>query len=182
MPRFDARERHAIHGIAAPPAEVLRRALALPVAPDGVVRTLFRLRGLSPRGTLEHFFAAGATLERTATTVVVGLRANRHGFVPVASAEAWAGAADGHAIAIVVDLRATEAAAGTSVSTETRVRASTPEARRVFRLYWSVVGIFSAWIRRRWLRAIARACRQASAPPRRRPPSTSDRRRRRGGP
>ena len=158
MPRFDAREHHASHGVALPPAEALRRALAIPVAPDAIVRTLFRLRGLSARGTLEQFFAQGAVLERGAGSYVVGLLAGRGGFLPVPSAEAWRDAPTPHALKIVVDLRAISAAGGTSVSTETRVLAHSAAARRAFRLYWLIVGPFSALIRRRWLRAIARAC------------------------
>jgi hypothetical protein len=58
----------------------------------------------------------------------------------------------------VFDLRAVEGPGGTSVTTETRVLAPDAGSRRAFRLYWLVVGPFSALIRRRWLRAIARAC------------------------
>jgi hypothetical protein len=36
------------------------------------------------------------------------------------------------------------------------VHALTPRARRLFRLYWLAIGPFSALIRRRWLKAIAR--------------------------
>jgi hypothetical protein len=41
--------------------------------------------------------------------------------------------------------------------TETRVQALSAAARRRFRLYWLVVGPFSALIRRRWLSAACRA-------------------------
>jgi hypothetical protein len=41
------------------------------------------------------------------------------------------------------------------LSTETRVLALDGKSRLAFRIYWLVVGPFSALIRRRWLRAIA---------------------------
>ena len=50
---------------------------------------------------------------------------------------------------------ASRAAPDRIVRTLLRVHALTPRARRLFRLYWLVVGPFSALIRRRWLRAIA---------------------------
>jgi hypothetical protein len=159
MPRFDAREHHAIHGIRLTPAETLRRGLAIPIAPDLIVSTLFRLRGFAPRGTLEAFFAKGVVLERTPDTWVTGLLAGPGGFLPVAGAEAWRHAT--HALKIVFDLRAMPGPAGTLVTTETRVLACDATSRRAFLLYWRVVGPFSALIRRRWLRAIARACADA---------------------
>src|SRR6266568_8960026 len=48
-------------------------------------------------------------------------------------------------------------AGGTRLATETRVHATDSAARRRFRLYWFVVGPFSALIRRRWLAAARRA-------------------------
>jgi hypothetical protein len=47
-------------------------------------------------------------------------------------------------------------AGGTRLSTETRVFASSPAARRRFALYWRVIYPGSALIRRMWLRAIER--------------------------
>jgi uncharacterized protein YndB with AHSA1/START domain len=46
--------------------------------------------------------------------------------------------------------------AGSMVSTETRIHARTPRARRRFGAYWRVIYPGSALIRRMWLRAIAR--------------------------
>ena len=43
---------------------------------------------------------------------------------------------------------------GTIVSTETRVYAATPRARRAFALYWFAIRLGSGLIRREWLRAI----------------------------
>jgi hypothetical protein len=60
---------------------------------------------------------------------------------------------------IAFDLVARADGDGSVLSTETRVHAPTRRARRAFRLYWLVVGPFSALIRRRWLRAASRAAR-----------------------
>ena len=46
--------------------------------------------------------------------------------------------------------------AGSIVSTETRVFANTPSARRRFAVYWRLIYPGSAIIRRSWLRAIER--------------------------
>jgi hypothetical protein len=45
---------------------------------------------------------------------------------------------------------------GRTLATETRVQLTDPRSRRRFKLYWLIVGPFSALIRRIWLRAIAR--------------------------
>lgn len=44
----------------------------------------------------------------------------------------------------------------TRLSTETRVRCLDPASRRRFRVYWTAVGPFSAWIRREVLRLVKR--------------------------
>ncbi len=45
---------------------------------------------------------------------------------------------------------------GTKLSTETRVTAASPAARRTFGLYWLLIRLPSGLIRRLWLRAIRR--------------------------
>ena len=45
---------------------------------------------------------------------------------------------------------------GTLISTETRIAATDPGARRRFRLYWLLIGPWSGLIRREWLRAAER--------------------------
>jgi hypothetical protein len=124
--------------------------LATPVVPDGFVRTLFRLRGLRGTGTIEEALARMGfeVLERTPTSFVVG-----------ASGRPWrlhepVGRFDDMSpgrVRMVADVRAD----GSTLSTETRVAAVDGAARRRFRLYWGVVGPFSALIRRRWLAAAA---------------------------
>jgi hypothetical protein len=62
----------------------------------------------------------------------------------------------GFALASMNFLVASDGANGTWVSTETRVVATSPKARRIFAAYWRVIYPGSAIIRRMWLRAIER--------------------------
>jgi hypothetical protein len=137
VPDYEVWERHSVT-LRLPPERALAVALASPAAPDRIVRTLLRLRGIGvPRGSLEEFATTSPFRElgRTETEFVAGLSPG--------------------ALRIAFDLRAEPAAGGSLLTTETRVHALTSRARRLFRLYWLVVGPFSALIRRRWLKAIA---------------------------
>ena len=58
LPEFDVHELHDIH-VAAPPETAFAAALGIPVAPDALVRALFRVRGL-PSGHEPVALAAGA--------------------------------------------------------------------------------------------------------------------------
>jgi hypothetical protein len=89
-------------------------------------------------------------LARTDAEIVLGGSGTpwrpRGGIHPFADARAGQ-------VRIVVDFRAD----GERLTTETRVAAVDEAALRAFRRYWRVVGPFSAVIRRRWLRTIARS-------------------------
>jgi hypothetical protein len=156
LPDYDVREYHE-RAVAAPPETAVAAALGIPVAPDRLVRTLFRLRGL-PRGgsVLGLLRALGLTpLVEEPACVVLGAAgrpwSRRAGLVPLH------GAGPGH-VRIVVELSAIAAAPGHSVlATETRVAAIDASSRRAFRAYWLAVGPFAALIRRRWLQAAERA-------------------------
>jgi hypothetical protein len=54
----------------------------------------------------------------------------------------------------VVNFHVRPAAGGTELTTETRIQATSGDARRKFRRYWRIVMPGSALIRRAWLRAI----------------------------
>jgi hypothetical protein len=157
LPDFDVGQRHEVE-LAVPPEQALRHALAVPAAPDAFVRLLFRLRGLRPEGSIEHFMAANGftVLERSARTWVVGLVA-RGSRVPVSDAATWRAAAPRHGVKIAADFRAEAGPRGSRLITETRVAAMDATARFRFRCYWLIVGPFSKMIRRRWLRAAAAA-------------------------
>jgi hypothetical protein len=139
LPEFDVRERHE-RFVAASPEQALQLALAEPATQDWIVRTLFRLRRIPSASTITELAAEIGLeeCERTPTSwVAVGRKNPRIG----------------------IDFVALPAGTGCLLTTETRVHATTARARRLFRLYWLIVGPFSALIRRRWLRAIARAAR-----------------------
>ncbi len=59
-------------------------------------------------------------------------------------------------VRVGMDFRLHELAAGTRLATETRVVATGPHARRVFRLYWFAIRAGSGITRREMLTAIAR--------------------------
>jgi hypothetical protein len=175
LPEYDIDELHERH-VAAPPERAFAAALELPVAPDRVVAALFRLRGLGRRGTIGSLAVPGALeLERTETSLVAGLvgrpwRPRGDAPSPPADADAWRAYAEPGTVRMALAFWAEPHGEGARLSTETRVAATDATARRAFRLYWLVVGPFSALIRRRWLTAAARstgATRRRGVQPRR---------------
>jgi hypothetical protein len=165
LPDFDVGERHDV-AVPVDPERALELALGTLAAPDGVVRALFAARGMVARKeTIERFFPAHrfVVLARTPTEWVVGavgaVWRPRGGLVPLGTAEAWRAAEEPGTIKAAADFRAERIPGGSRLTTETRVKAIDEHARRAFRLYWLVVGPFSALIRRRWLQAIQQATR-----------------------
>lgn len=163
LPRFDVHERHEIE-LAVPPERALELVLAIPAAPDRIVRALTGARGMVARDQpLERFFLAHrfVVLDRTPTEWVGGSAGAvwrpRGGLVPLQDPEAWRAAAVPGTIKAAIDFRAEAHPGGSRLSTETRVLAMDDRARRAFRLYWLAVGPFSALIRRRWLQAVKSA-------------------------
>ena len=143
------------------PEATMEATLRLPVAPDWIVRLLFLLRGLGAgqQSILEFGSTDGfVLLEQTPTSLVFGAAGRWQGGQRSATnCDEWLGwSAPG--IKIVADFRALPTGHGrTRLTTETRVWPLDRASAFVFRLYWLVVGPFSALIRRRWLRAIARS-------------------------
>lgn len=140
LPSYEVREYHDI-AVRTSPEAAVAAALALRAASDPIVATLFWLRRI-PGGELpfREFFS-------------------RLGLKPVVSTDrAFVGVGDLFGVRIAFGIWA-EARGdhGARLATETRVHARSATARRRFRLYWLVVGPFSALIRRRWLSAARRA-------------------------
>jgi hypothetical protein len=170
LPRYDVHERHETE-LPVPPERALELLLSLPAAPDWIVRLLIGARGMAARDeSLERFFLAHrfVVLSQTPTELVAGavgaVWRPRGGLVHLDGADAWRNANVPGTIKAAVDFRAEPAARGSRLSTETRVLASDPRARRAFRVYWLVVGPFSALIRRRWLAAAMAAAKRSGAP------------------
>ena len=140
LPRYDVREYHEITVLASPEA-ALAAALAVPAAGDPIVAALFWLRRV-PGGSLplRDFFSQIHIRPAISTpTAFIGL-----------------GEALGVTIAFGLWAGSSRGVGGTRLATETRVHALNSTARSRFRLYWLVVGPFSALIRRRWLSAARR--------------------------
>jgi hypothetical protein len=157
MPGWDARERHQ-RRVPASPRDAVAAAIGIPVAPDPLVRALFRVRGL-PGGGSVHGALRALGFEQLVwedERVVLGAAGrpwSRRGRIgPFASA----GPGE---IRMLLELSATEVEGGALLVTETRVAAVDAAARRAFRRYWFAVGPFSALVRRRWLAAAERALR-----------------------
>jgi hypothetical protein len=158
LPVYDVVERHQRHVPALADAAVAA-ALAAPVAPDGLVRTLFRLRGLHGGGTVDGAVRGlgFAELVHEPDCVVVGAagrpwKPRGGGLVPFDKAGAGQ-------IRMLLEVSATPDGTGSLLYTETRVAAMDAGSRRAFRRYWHVVGPFSGLIRTRWLAAAERALR-----------------------
>jgi hypothetical protein len=158
LPEYDAHERHE-RRVPGTPELAVAAALGTPVAPDGLVRTLFRVRGLPGGGSLLGALRAIGLepLVEEPTCVVLG--AAGRPWSPRSRLTPFDKAGAGQ-VRIVFDVTATTVADGMSrLATETRVAAMDAKARRAFRRYWLAVGPFSALIRRRWLAAAERALR-----------------------
>ncbi len=129
------------------PERALAHALSTPVAPDRLVRTLFKLRGFDPDGSLEVFGSRAPfkVLSHTPTEWVAGV-----GFEPPGRVRA------------VMNLKTVSrpgADGWSRLTTETLARAEDPAAARMFKAYWLFVGPFSKLIRKRWLRAMSERAR-----------------------
>jgi hypothetical protein len=158
LPEYDARERHE-RRVRGTPELAVAAALAAPVAPDGIVRTLFRVRGLSGGGSLGEALRAIGLEPLVEEPDCVVLGAAGRPWSPRSRLTPFDEAGAGE-IRMVFDITATAAGDGMSIlATETRVVAMDASARRAFRRYWLAVGPFSALIRRRWLAAAERALR-----------------------
>jgi hypothetical protein len=158
LPAYDVVERHErlVH---ASPADALAAALAAPVAPDGLVRTLFRLRGLHRGGGTVYGAMRGmgfSELVREPDCVVVG--AAGRPWTPRGGLVTFDKAGPGQ-VRMLLEVSATPVGDGAMLYTETRVAAMDDRSRRAFRRYWLVVGPFSGVIRRRWLAAAERILR-----------------------
>ena len=141
LPRYDVREYHETT-VAADADDVLEAALGMPAASDPLVAGLLWLRRVpGGRLPLRDF------LRHLGFTLVVS---TTRSFGAVAPSGAT-GVRLGFAVWVEPD-----ANGRARLATETRVLAERPGARLRFRLYWLVVGPFSALIRRRWLAAAKR--------------------------
>jgi hypothetical protein len=153
LPRFDVHELHSV-ALPLPPEAALALALSTPVSADPLVRVLFRLRGLRGRGSIGDALVSLGLRELARADGEIVFGAAGTPWRPGGGIHSFAGARAGQ-VQVVTDFRAD----GATLTTETRIAAVDGAARRSFRRYWRVVGPFSAVIRRRWLRQIAKRAR-----------------------
>jgi hypothetical protein len=88
--------------------------------------------------------------------IVLGTVVVTPGKRPALTPALFASPPPGYAVGTLNFLVTSDGAGGSWLSTETRVRATSPSARRQFAAYWRVIYPGSALIRRMWLRAIER--------------------------
>ena len=164
LPEFDFRSRHARH-VAATPERVMEAVDRFRLG--GAASLLMRIRGLHiPSGSIRDVLTgSGFTVlaERPGSEVVAGtfgqfwaLREQAHMEAPLDlhafrlfDRRGWAQGA------MSIRIERVEGDS-TDVTTETRVRCVDDAARRRFAVYWLLIRAFSGWLRRDFLRKIAR--------------------------
>jgi hypothetical protein len=176
LPDPEHTERHA-RLVMAPPDLVWDALASISPSDNLFARTVIGLRKLPVR--LAHRNGSATLTGRFIDTppVPVLVRAPGEGFVAAGAGTPWrifGGPTAPHLdlagfrsftepgwVKMALDFRLEAVHAGTLVSTETRVRATDPAARRAFGLYWRVVAIPSALLRRALLREIDRRSRRS---------------------
>jgi len=178
MPAWDAVERHETR-IRAPREAVWRAVRTLDFTRSPVIRVLFALRSLpgllagrrrerALGSTLDALLRNGFVLlgERPGEELLLGLAGRfwrpSGDVVRLTADELRAFDRPGCAVA-TWNFALAEEGDAVRLSTETRVRCTDAASRRSFLRYWTVVGPFSALIRREMLRSIRHAAE--SAPP-----------------
>ena len=169
LPEFDFRIRHA-RRVDATPERVAEAVESFRLG--GAASLLLRIRGVHlPSGTIRDVLTkSGFTVlaERPGRETVAGttgqfwaLREQAHMEAP-RDLQAFRffdrpGRAQG-----AISLRIEPIQDGwTELTTETRVRCVDETARRRFALYWLLIKVFSGWLRRDFLRRIARTAEEA---------------------
>lgn len=170
MPRFDVRERHRVI-VNAPADAVFAAVRSVDLRDSPVISWLFRLRelpgSLSGRRRrrlgldIDGLLRSGFVLleKRAGDEILLGLVAKPWtpaGGIQRVTAEEFRCLRSREFAAITWNFRLRRGKAGTVLSTETRVLCATRRTRMLFRAYWTIVGPFSALIRREMLRLVKR--------------------------
>jgi len=178
VPVWQFRERHTIR-IAAPPERVFEAIRNVRANEIALFNTLTRLRR-GGRQTSESILNAGDSTplldvatrsgfiyladdsprEVVLGTVVIAPRGARGPFTP----ETFKTVPPGFAVGVMNFVVTPEGPNSSFVSTETRVFANSPRARRNFARYWRMIYPGSALIRLMWLRAVERRATRRAAP------------------
>jgi hypothetical protein len=160
LPRYDVNEIHSIT-IAGRPEAVDRAIRSLDFSRSPVIRSLFRLRGMSSASIrLDRLPQSGFILlsDHPGQSLVLGLVGRfwlPTGQLMTVAPEDFHAVAPAGCAKAAWDFVIEETRPGhVRLSTETRVRCMDARSRKRFMLYWRVIGPFSAWIRREMLRGI----------------------------
>lgn len=178
MPVWQFNERHTIR-IAAPPArvfEAIKNVRANEISLFSALTWIRRGGRRLPESILNAgdstplldvatrsgfvYLADDAPKEVVVGTVVVAPRGVRDTLTPQMFKTPLS---PGYALAAMNFAVAPDGANASIISTETRVFANSPSARRRFARYWRVIYPGSALIRRMWLRAVARRATRPAA-------------------
>lgn len=176
LPDYDVHEVHSIR-VRAQPMEIQRALSELTANEIRFFRALMTVRGLGARGSdgsrplLETAQEGGFAILalEPGREVVLGVigrfwQLRQRAIQPIRSPADFAAFAEpGFARAAMNFLIEPLDGGACRVTTETRVIATDARARRAFRAYWTLVHPGSAFIRRRWLRALRRRAESASA-------------------
>jgi hypothetical protein len=162
LPAPDWAERHS-RVIAAPPAVVLAAARAVTIREMRLAAVLLGLRGFGrpprvPFTTLLEERIGGTWLESGAHGDVWAgvLRPWRNQSHPIADRDALLAFDEPGWVTVAMDLTVEPRGGGALLSTETRIAATSDDARRIFGRYWLVVRPGSGLVRQSLLRAVER--------------------------
>lgn len=160
LPSWDVAVQHSI-AIRASADTVYRNVRALDMGGSWGVRQLFRLRGLPPEAvTIDGLQRIGFALladvaPRELVIGIIGRFWTLSGKLqPTDLSHFRAFAEPGYAKGVWSFAVDEQAGGSVILNTHTRVLCLDPASARSFRGYWTVVGPFSGWIRRRALRII----------------------------
>ena len=160
LPRWDVRKRRAIE-LDAPAERVWEALHTTTLGESRVARWLFRLRGLPADASVGILELEGfqRLAEEPGRELVVG--AVGKPWLPtgglVRGADPRTFAEPGYAL-----MALNVVYSDNRLVTETRVRCTDPRSRLWFKLYWLLVGPFSALVRDDWLRAVKRRAQRAA--------------------
>src|SRR6476661_3220253 len=131
LPVYDARERHerAVPGC---PEDAVAAAPGVPVTPDALVRTLYRLRGLSGGGSVQGALRSIGLKPLVEEPTCIVLGAAGRPWSPRSRLTAFDAAGPGQ-VRLVVEISAAAAGSGSLLATEARVAAMDARSRRAFR-------------------------------------------------
>jgi hypothetical protein len=174
LPEYDVSEHHEVV-VDAPPEQTFKAIRELDLAKDPLVAALFfvrtiphRITGKLPptrRLTIEEMLQGGFRLldDDSPRELIVGAIGRfwqlDSGIREIDAKRFVEFSEPGFAKAVMNFAVEPQGPGSSLVSTETRVLCTDDGARRKFLLYWKIVGPFSALIRNRMLRMIARSLR-----------------------